>query len=592
MIRTAYLFAAMSCIIGAGLLACSSSKTGATGGGNPPIDGSVTTPDAAGSGSADGASDAGIDTGIPLRTILDDDFPFPQVPGLAPTPPMAWNSWNAFACDRLTEQGVESAADEIVASGMQDAGYQYVNIDDCWQQVARDDAGVEQPAPIFADGGIPGVAAYVHGKGLKLGIYSDRGTNTCQGRAGSQGYETIDALTYASWGVDYLKYDNCYASLDMETQYQTMQAAILATQRPLVFSICSWQFDEWELATGQLWRTTPDIADTWASIMSILENNGKLAAYAGPNGWNDPDMLEVGNGGMSFIEDKSHFTMWAMMAAPLIAGTDLTNMSIGTRQILTNTEVIAIDQDALGYQGAPVRIDGDLINTDMEVWAKPMNKAGERAVVLLNASNVAEDISVNFAEVGLSAGSATVRDLWTHTDLGTFTNSYTASQIPSHDVAALMINGTEPGIPIGTAYLSDLTWAYASNGDGPVERDESNGANKANDGKPLSIMGQKYAKGLGVDAPSMIVYRLGQVCTNFTADVGIDDQVTMGGSVVFHVIVDGTEVSTTTATGGGAPQHLVVDLTGKRRLKLLVTNDADGPANDIADWAGATLTCP
>jgi alpha-galactosidase len=598
--RKAFLGLAFGCFTVAGLLACSSDKTGSMGLGS--IDGgsgAMPLADAASPGSEAGSlapgPDAGSDSGIPLRTILDDDFPLPLVAGVAPTPPMAWNSWNAFFCN-VTEPDVEGAADLLVSTGMKDAGYQYVNIDDCWQTVDRTDAGVEQPASNFPDG-ISKVADYVHGKGLKLGIYSDRGTNTCQGRAGSQGYESIDANTYAMWGVDYLKYDNCNTSppadpYTMEGQYQTMQAALAATGHPFVFSICSWEFDEWDLTTGQLWRTTSDIQPMWSSIMSILEQNKKLAAYAGPNEWNDPDMLEVGNG-MTFPQDKSHFTMWAMMAAPLIAGTNLSNMTSGTQNILTNTEVIAIDQDPLGYQGTPVRIDGDLVSTDSEVWAKPMNKAGERAVVLFNAGTSPADITANFTDIGLSSGAATVRDLWAHSDLGSFTDSYTAKQVPVQSVVALTVTGTEPGIPIGTAYLSDLTWTYVANGDGPVEKDESNGANKLRDGKPLSIQGMKYAKGLGTDAPSMVVYRLGKVCTTFTADVGIDDQSNGSGSVVFHVIVDGNEVKTvgpvTAATG---PTHVNVDLTGARRLKLLVTNAGDGPGGDFADWAGATIICP
>jgi alpha-galactosidase len=589
----------LSACAGLAGLGCGSKGSQGPGG---PVDASadVTTDAAQGS---DATLEASADAGAWRTNVVDQDLPVPLADGGAPTPPMGWNSWNHLFCN-VNDQAVRAAADAIVNTGMQDAGYQYVNIDDCWQLADRTDAGAVQPDPVAFPNGIAAVADYVHSKGLKLGIYSDRGTNTCQMRAGSQGFEAQDALAYASWGVDYLKYDNCYVSLDMKTQYQTMQAALAATNRPIVFSICSWEFDEWELGTGQLWRTGKDIQASWlpmagaspstdGSVMTSLKYNANLAAYAGPNGWNDPDMLEVANG-MSFTEDQSHFTMWAMMAAPLLAGNDLTNLDTGTKRILLNKEVIALDQDALGLQGAPVRIDGDLVNTDSEVWAKPLNASGTRAVVLLNAGTSSQDISFKFTEVGLSPGTAQIRDLWKNTDLGPSTDSYTASAVPSHGVVALKLTGaTEPAIPIGTAWLSDVTWTYAANGLGPVEKDTSVGASKAGDGKTLTLQGMTYAKGLGVAGGSALIYRLGKVCTNFSADVGIDDETVGKGSVVFHVIVDGVEkFNSNTVTAATAVQHVSVDLTGASRMRLLVTDANDGPSNDHADWAGAQLTCP
>jgi alpha-galactosidase len=607
MIRRIVFLAA--CAGAAAGLGCSSKGSSGPGG---PVDAAAdATTDAAQASDAAQAMDAAADAGAWRTDVVDQDLPVPLAEGGAPTPPMGWNSWNHFFCN-VNAQAVRSAADAIVNTGMQDAGYQYVNIDDCWQLVDRTDAGAVQPDPVAFPNpdpvafpnGIAAVADYVHSKGLKLGIYSDRGTNTCQGRAGSQGFEAQDALAYASWGVDYLKYDNCYVTLDMQTQYQTMQAALAATNRPFVFSICSWQFDEWELGTGQLWRTGMDIQATWSpmagtsgatagSVITSLKYNANLAAYAGPNGWNDPDMLEVDNG-MSFLEDESHFTMWAMMAAPLLAGNDLTNLDTGTRNILLNTDVISLDQDALGLQGTPVRIDGDLVNTDSEVWAKPLNASGTRAVVLLNAGTSSQDISFKFTEVGLSPGPAQIRDLWKHTDLGSFTDSYTASGIPSHGVVALKLTGaTEPAIPIGTAWLSDVTWTYVANGLGPVEKDSSVGASKAGDGKTLTLQGTTYAKGLGVAGPSAVIYRLGKVCTNFSADIGIDDETKGKGSVVFHVFVDGVEkFNSNTVIATTAVQHVSVDLTGASRMRLLVTDANDGSSNDHADWAGAQLTCP
>jgi alpha-galactosidase len=586
--------------MGTAALACSS-KGGPPAAGNP-ADASTDAAQAA--QPSDAASDGALsgdasDAGAWRTNVVDQDLPMPLADGEAPTPPMGWNSWNHFFCN-VNDQAVRAAADAIVSTGMQDAGYQYVNIDDCWQLAQRTDAGAVQPDPAAFPNGIAPVADYVHGKGLKLGIYSDRGTMTCQSRAGSQGYEAQDALTYASWGVDYLKYDNCFATLDMETQYKTMQAALAAANHPFVFSICSWQFAEWELGTGNLWRVSSDIAATWSpvtgimgSVIANLKVNANLAAYAGPNGWNDPDMLEVDNG-MSFLEDESHFTMWAMMAAPLLAGNDLTNMDTGTKNILLNTDVISLDQDALGLQGAPVRIDGDLVNTDSEVWAKPLNASGSRAVVLLNAGNSTQDISFKFTEVGLAPGAAEIRDLWQHKDLGSFTDSYTATGIQSHGVRALKLTGaTEPAIPIGAAWLSDVTWTYAANGLGPVEKDTSVGASKAGDGNPITLQGTKYPKGLGVAGASAVIYRLGKVCTSFTSDIGIDDETGGKGSVVFHVWVDGVEkFNSNTVTATTPVQHVNVDLTGASRLRLLVTNANDGSANDHADWAGAQITCP
>jgi len=547
---------------------------------------------------ADGEADGGLDGA--WRSIVVDDFPLPLAQGIAPTPPMGWNSWNAFACN-VTAADIESAADQLVSTGMAAAGYQYVNIDDCWALPQRATDGTVQVDPMFSAAGMQPIADYVHGKGLKLGIYSDRGTQTCQMRAGSQDHEPQDAMTYAAWGVDYVKYDNCSAPPEtMQARYQAMRDAIAATQRPMVFSICSWEFDEWDRMTGQLWRTTSDISPNWTStvantgsVFSNLTKNEKLAAYAGPNGWNDADMLEVGNG-MSTIEDRAHFTMWSMMASPLIAGNNLSDMTNNTLKTLTNTEVVAIDQDALGLQGVPVRIDGDRVSTDMEVWAKPLNESGARAVVLLNAGDTAQQITAHFTEVGLTGGAASVRDLWQHSELGSFVDSYTAT-VQSHGVVALKVVGTEPLIPVGSASLSDVEWTYAANGEGPVERDQSNGASAPGDGKTLSLQGNKYAKGLGVASGSMIIYRLAGVCTSFSADVGIDDETSGRGSVDFQMWADSDPMplfDSLVVTATSAVQHVSVDLTGKKRLKLLVTGAGDGPTWDHADWAGAAIVCP
>src|SRR6266404_6563123 len=356
--------------------------------------------------------------------------------GLARTPPMGWNSWNKFACN-VSEQLIKEIADAMVASCMKRVGYQYVNIDDCWQ-VRLDSAGNIVADPVRFPGGMKALADYVHAKGLKLGIYTDAGTMTCEKRPGSLDHELQDAKTYAAWGVDYVKIDWCHTEgLDPQKQYTKFRDALAQCGRPIVFSICNWGRNQpwtWGPATGNLWRTTGDIQDNWASAVKILDNPSQQhAEAAGPGGWNDPDMLEVGNGKMTDAEYRSHFSLWAMMAAPLIAGNDLRSMSQATKDILMNAEVIAIDQDAAGKQGTRIRAEGGL-----EVWAKPLKQKGAVAVVLFNRGEAAADINANWGEVGLPSGKAKVRDLWAHADRGVFTDSFKAS-VPSHGVVMLKI---------------------------------------------------------------------------------------------------------------------------------------------------------
>jgi alpha-galactosidase len=359
--------------------------------------------------------------------------------GLARTPPMGWNSWNFFG-GNITDAIVRQIADAMASNGMKAAGYVYINIDDTWQ-VSRDSSNTIVADSSKFPNGMKSLADYVHSKGLKLGLYSDRGTSTCAGKPGSHGYETKDANTYASWGIDYLKYDNCNGDNDMQADYERMRDALLACGYPVCYSLCAWQFYSWEPDCGNLWRTTGDIQATWTSITSNIDTNSSLAQYAGPGRWNDPDMLEVGNGSLTEAESRAHFSMWCIMAAPLIAGNDLRNMSQATTNILTNTEAIAVDQDAAGIQGTRVVDNGDL-----EVWCKPLGAAngGPKAVVLLNRSGSTASMTVNWSDIGLS-GSASVRDLWAKTDLGSFSGSYSAS-VPSHDATMVLIGGS-PGTP-------------------------------------------------------------------------------------------------------------------------------------------------
>jgi alpha-galactosidase len=364
--------------------------------------------------------------------------------GLAKTPPMGWNSWNKFGC-KVSEKLIRQAADALVSSGMRDAGYEYIVIDDCWQ-VSRDANGnIVVDAERFPSG-MKAVADYVHSKSLKFGIYSDAGTGTCQNRPGGRGYEFQDARQYAAWGVDYLKYDWCnHGTQNSEASYSIMRDALAKSGRPIVFSLCEWGSTKpwlWAKDVGNLWRTTGDIVDKWdghqkwggEGVVQILDLQDGLESYAGPGHWNDPDMLEVGNGGMTTTEYRSHFSLWCLMAAPLMAGNDLSNMSSDIKEILTNKEVIAIDQDPLGIQGRRVKKDGDL-----EVWSKQMQD-GSRAVALLNRSGAEKTISVSWTDLGYPQTlKAQVRDLWAHKGLPAVSNGTFSAPVASHGVVMITL---------------------------------------------------------------------------------------------------------------------------------------------------------
>jgi alpha-galactosidase len=324
----------------------------------------------------------------------------------------------------------------MVAGGMRDAGYQYVVIDDCWQ-VARDGAGTLVADSTRFPGGMKPLAEYVHARGLKLGIYTDAGRKTCQGRPGSYGHEEQDARTFAAWGVDYVKEDWCHAdSLAAPERYAIFRDALARAGRPIVLSICEWGLNapwEWAPGTGNLWRTTEDIDDSWASMLSNLDISGQHASVAGPGGWNDPDMLEVGNGGMTDDEYRAHFSLWAIMAAPLIAGNDVRGMSAATREILINPEVIAVDQDSLGVQGTLVGARP----SELQVWMKPL-AGGARAVVLFNRSSLQTVITAQWWQLRMPSRPAQVRDLWAHTELGSFRDRFSAT-VPAHGVVMVRI---------------------------------------------------------------------------------------------------------------------------------------------------------
>eukprot|EP01137_Pigoraptor_chileana_P021820 Opistho-2@86001 len=359
--------------------------------------------------------------------------------GLARTPQMGFNTWNHFACG-INEQLIRDTADVIVSSGLRDAGYNYVNLDDCWQ-ISRDANNVIQADTTAFPSGMKALADYIHSKGLKFGLYSDAGYKTCAGRPGSLGYEDIDAQTYASWGVDYLKYDNCNDDkTPPEKRYPVMRDALNKTGRPIFFSMCEWGVDDpakWSAAVGNSWRTTGDIEDTWASMTSRADANNEWADYAGPGAWNDPDMLEVGNGGMTTNEYRTHFSLWCLMKSPLLIGCDLRNMSVDTKAILLNKEAIAVNQDALGKQGKKVRVVGDL-----EIWAGPLAD-GSYAVTLVNRGASRAYVTAEFADIGLGASTpATVRDIWAQADLGKFVGAF-GSYVDTHDTIFVRVTPSQ-----------------------------------------------------------------------------------------------------------------------------------------------------
>ena len=375
--------------------------------------------------------------------------------GLADTPPMGWNSWNRFACD-VNEQLVREVADAMVASGLRDAGYRYVNIDDCWQG-ERDARGFIQPDAARFPGGMKALADYVHARGLKFGLYSDAGWKTCGGRPGSRGHEFQDALSYAQWGVDYLKYDWCFTDgLKAEGAYLTMSQALRQAGRPVLFSLCEWGNSkpwEWAQKVGHAWRTTGDIFNCfdcikdhgdWKAfgVLQILDLQQGLRAHAGPGHWNDPDMLEVGNG-MPAHQDRAHFSIWALLAAPLIAGNDLRNMSKQTLSILANRELIAVNQDTLGVQG-----QRHAVRDGVEFWFKPL-AGGDWAFMALNRNPqprrlsfnwVAEDVrdDVSRRDAALATTRYALRDLWTGGAAGD-TGRALQAELPGHDVLVLRL---------------------------------------------------------------------------------------------------------------------------------------------------------
>lgn len=484
--------------------------------------------------------------------------------GLVKTPPMGWNSWNVFH-ENINEKQIKEIADVMVSSGMLAAGYTYLNLDDNWMATSRDANGDLRADPTRFPGGMKALGDYIHGKGLKFGIYGDRGNRTCyhmnaniaNTKSGSYGNEARDAKTFASWGVDYLKYDNCdpAAGSNQKQDYERMRDGLAASGRDIVYSICAWGYQSWMPATGNLWRTTGDISNAWETaandwfkgVINIVDLNEQYAPNASVGGWNDPDMLQIGNGKLTADESRSHMAMWAIMAAPLIAGNDIRTMNQTTKDILLNKEVIAVNQDSAGIQGRRISAANGL-----EIWSKPLGSKTStiKAVALLNRNTSARDITVKFSDIGLT-GEVNVRDLWAKTDKGKFTTSYTATAVPAHGTVMLKIGAPEvPPVPQGPyAGVNAIPGKiqaenYDVGGEGVAYHD----ADAENSGAVLRT------DGVDITGDATLGYKIGwtvaeewleyTVTVESAGDYSWAANVSMGGdSAAFHMTMDGVDIT-------------------------------------------------
>jgi hypothetical protein len=457
--------------------------------------------------------------------------------GLALTPPMGWNSWNIFEVN-INEKNIKETADAMVSSGMRDAGYQYLVLDDGWMAAKRNSKGELVADPGKFPGGMKAIGDYIHSKGLKFGIYECRGYLTCQKLPGSYNHEEIDIQSFASWGVDYVKMDGCYAERNNRPSDEDMAIysnAIKKSGRPMILSISDFGNGSWAWGAkdfAHLWRTSYDIRPTMESILYCASTSGGNAVidpafnglwqFAGPGNWNDPDMLEVGNL-KSQVQDKLHFSLWCILAAPLMAGNDLRVMPDSVNKIFNAKEVIAVDQDPRGFQGYKVFDNGE-----QQVYNKPLSD-GTTAVLLLNTGKESTDIRVRWDQIGLS-GNQKVRDLWEEKNLGSFKDFFVAKKLPEYGHIMIKV-GTPggslimgpPSVPAekytvtksGTTWLSDLYYLMKQ---GKAPQKDRNV-----DGQDISIKGLKYKKGLGCLTSSRIMFKLDGKAERFQAVVGIDD---------------------------------------------------------------------
>jgi len=373
--------------------------------------------------------------------------------GVGRTPQMGWNSWNKFSCN-ITESLIKQTADRIVELGLDKLGYNYVNLDDCWNAVERDSQGRMQADPLTFPSGIKSLADYIHGKGLKFGLYSSAGNLTCEGRAGSLYHEDIDAATWASWGVDYLKYDNCFnENVPAIVRYPAMRDALNKTGRPIFYSICNWGYEEtvkWGAETGNSWRTTMDIKGNWLSVQYNFRVNAYHPEISGPGAWNDPDMLEIGNNFLTLEQERTHFALWSIVKAPLIFGCDLDTISRESFEILTNDELIAINQDPLGEQAKCILGCNywDIFIGAPQVYAGPLSN-GDIALVIVNWGGSAKGAyEVDLNALGIDASSTvSVRDLWKKEELGSFAGKIRVESIPPYGNYAYRLKVVNAELP-------------------------------------------------------------------------------------------------------------------------------------------------
>jgi len=474
--------------------------------------------------------------------------------GLALTPPMGWNSWNAFEKD-IDEDKIRAIADAMVSSGMREAGYTYLVLDDAWMAKERDEDGRLAADPKKFPGGMKAIGDYIHSKGLKYGIYQDRGKWTCQQLPGSFGHERIDMETFAEWGVDYIKLDSCFAESNgrmSSEDYALYRKWIKATGRPIVLSISDFGNAAWAWGgkeSAQLWRTSHDIYPWMGSIYACAETSAGERAihpafnglwqFAGPGHWNDPDMLQVGNlkgtdEDRKEIADRAHFSLWCILAAPLMAGNDLRAMSDRVRKVLTAPELIAVNQDERGIQGYKVFADGG-----REVYNKPLSD-GTTAVLLLNKGRDEADISVEWGKIGLS-GTQPVRDLWARKDLGEFKDSFTARGLGQHEHRMIKVGRAGPPLPAparmplekytvtrkGETYLSELYYIWKS-GNAPAY-------NTTYGGDPISLGGRTFEKGMGCKSKCAVMFKVNGRADRFRAIVAVDKSSKEGAEGRFRV---------------------------------------------------------
>ena len=519
---------------------------------------------------------------------------------LALTPPMGWNSWNAFEAD-IDEQKIRQIADAIVDSGMRDAGYAYLVLDDGWMAGSRDGDGNLVADPNKFPSGMKAIGDYIHSKGLKFGIYEDRGHSTCQQLPGSFKHEQADMNTFASWGVDYIKMDSCFAENNgrLSTEdYALYRTYITKAGRPMVLSISDFGNGAWAWGgkdMAQLWRTSGDIypwmdsvyycADTSGGDHSIHPAFNGLWQFAGPGHWNDPDMLQVGNL-KSDIENKAHFSLWCILAAPLMAGNDLRSMSDSVKNVLTAPEVIRVNQDARGIQGYKVYDSGD-----QEIYNKPLQD-GTTAVLLLNKDSRAVDITISWHQIGLS-GSQKVRDLWARKDLGYYRDSYTAGNLSQHGHMLLKVGSAGSPLPTpmpvpagkyivtksGITYLSDLYYIWKNSHAPKSDKNYNN--------NPITINGVTYNKGLGCKGNSKIMYKLNNKADRFKAVVGLDDSYngkSKGRFRVYNEDLFGNRVlfDSGDMSKGSSAKDIDLDVKGVKCLLLVFEGD-----KVLGDWANA-----